>query len=85
MGTTCACTINDPFDSLNSTAWSAKAGTWSVSAGKVNVDTLTSGEAILLAGADLNIVNYSLEVTFPASSSTNKAGLAFAHGKLGGN
>ena len=32
-----------------------------------------------LADADVDIVNYSFEVTFPASSSTNKAGLVFAH------
>ena len=59
--------------------WSADKGGWSISSSKVNVDSLTSGDAVLLASPDLDIVNYSVEVTFPSESSTNKAGLILCH------
>ncbi len=69
----------DPFTTSLSGVWSADQGTWSISSSKVNVDTLTSGAALLLASPQLDQVNYSVEVTFPGSSSTNKAGLIFTH------
>ncbi|MEK6675464.1 MAG: hypothetical protein AABZ47_07395, partial [Planctomycetota bacterium] len=50
-----------------------------ISSNQVNVDTLTSGDAVLLADARLDVINYELTITFPTSSSSNKAGLVFAH------
>ena len=34
---------------------------------------------MLLADAKLDLINYEFKVTFPTSSSTNKAGLVFLH------
>ncbi|MEK6675393.1 MAG: hypothetical protein AABZ47_07025, partial [Planctomycetota bacterium] len=71
--------INEPFTTSLSNFWTADKGTWSISSNQVNVDTLTSGDAVLLADAKLDVVNYELQITFPTSSSSNKAGLVFAH------
>jgi hypothetical protein len=71
--------IDEEFASTLSSFWVQDTGTWSVSGGEVNVDTLSGGEAILLANARLDLLNYSFSVKFPASSSTNKAGLIVGH------
>ncbi|MEK6674488.1 MAG: RHS repeat-associated core domain-containing protein [Planctomycetota bacterium] len=71
--------INEPFTTSLSNFWTADKGTWSISSDQVNVDTLTSGDAVLLADAKLDVINYELQITFPTSSSSNKAGLVFAH------
>ena len=42
------------------------------------MDSLTSGRALLLADPQLDIVNTSVQITFPTGSSTARAGLAFA-------
>jgi RHS repeat-associated protein len=70
--------IDDEFTSQNA-FWTEDTGDWSVSSGELNVDTLSSGEAIILADADLDMLSYSFKVKFPSSSSTNKAGLLFAY------
>ena len=59
--------------------WSQNTGSWSISGGQVKVDSLSSGEAVLLGNADLDIVNYEADVTFPRSSSSNKAGVILLH------
>jgi RHS repeat-associated protein len=74
-----ATVINEPFTTSINSYWSQTKGGWSISSSKVNVDSLTSGEAILLADPKLDLVNYQVDVTFPTSSSSNKAGVVFAH------
>ncbi len=71
--------INDPFTTSLSSFWTADKGTWSISSGKVNVDTLTSGDAVLIADPNIDMINFEVEVTFPMGSSTNKAGIIFCH------
>ena len=70
--------IKEPFTTTLSDIWTAEKGTWSISSNQVNVDTLTSGEALLLADPQLDIVNHSAKITFPTGSSTAKAGIVFA-------
>jgi len=79
-----AAIIDDEFGPSLSGLWTQTVGTWSTDTGVgldyfLEVDALASGQAIILADADLDIVNYEVEVTFPTGSSTNKAGLVFAH------
>ena len=57
----------------------ADKGTWSISSNQVNVDSLTSSVALLLASPALDIVNTRVKITFPSGSSTAKAGLGFGH------
>ncbi len=45
----------------------------------MNVDTLTSGDAVLIADPNIDMINFEAEVTFPTGSSTNKAGIIFCH------
>jgi len=71
--------IKDPFTSSLANIWTQDKGTWSISSGQVNVDTLTGSMGLLLASPDLDIVTTKVLVTFPTGSSTAKAGLAFAH------
>ncbi len=70
--------ISDPFSTSLADIWTQDSGTWSISSGQVNVDTLSGGAAKLTAGADLDFTNLEVKITFPASSSTNKAGVRFA-------
>lgn len=74
-----AALVDDDFATSISGLWTQDTGTWSISSGKLNVSTLSSGEAILLADAELDMVNYGLEITFPTDSATSKAGLVFCH------
>jgi RHS repeat-associated protein len=78
-GAAAAIVINEPFTNSLNPYWSQNKGTWSVSSGKVNVDTLSSGDAVLLADAKLDMVHYKVGVTFPTGSSTKKAGIVFLH------
>lgn len=55
-----------------------KTGTWSISTAKVNVDTLSSGEAKLMAGSEFDFGSLETKITFPTGSSTNKAGIIFS-------
>ena len=54
-------------------------GTWNISSNKVNVDTLASGDAVLVSTSEFDQFDASFEITFPTSSSTNKAGFVFSH------
>ncbi|MHC5112196.1 MAG: RHS repeat-associated core domain-containing protein [Planctomycetota bacterium] len=69
--------ILDPFTTSLADIWTQDLGTWSISSGQVNVDTLSSGDAKLLAGADLDFTNLEVKITFPFGSTTSKAGVLF--------
>ena len=49
----------------------------------VNVDSLSGGDALLLASPDFDILNCQFDVRFPVDSGTNKAGYVFAHDGTG--
>ncbi len=53
---------------------------------KARVDALENppddDSVVLIATPDVDIINYEVEVTFPTSSSTKRAGLVFAHNGL---
>lgn len=71
--------INDPFTSSLSGIWMQDKGTWSVGSGQAQVDTLTGSDAVMIGNADMNDGSIEVKVTFPASSSTKKAGVIVSH------
>jgi len=73
--------ISDAFTSSLSSGWTQQGG-WSIASGEVNVDTLDGelGWSELTANVDLDIINYEVEIKFPTSSSSAKAGMVLISG-----
>jgi len=70
--------LNDAFSSLES-HWVEAEGDWSAS-NELEVDVVpVSGESVLLADADFDIAAYEVDIRFPTSSSTAKAGLLLTY------
>ena len=69
-----AAVVNEPFTSSLNNFWTAHEGTWSISSNTVNVDTLVSNHAVLLADPDFGISNYAVDVKFPSFAPAKRAG-----------
>lgn len=71
--------INDGFGSTLSSLYTAHKGTWSTASGEVNVDSLTSGAAVLTVPTPLDDGTIEAKVTFPSGSTIDSAGVVFGH------
>jgi RHS repeat-associated protein len=71
--------VDDDFSSDLQDLWSTSKGSFSLSTGQLNVDSLTGSDAVRIVPAVFDDGTIEAKITFPASSSTNKAGVVFSH------
>jgi len=70
--------IDEPFDSLGG-HWSEETGTWSVSSGTLNADSVSGGEAMLLTEAEFNVATFNVSIDVTGNPNAAKTALVFGH------